>query len=129
MGIFNKTNSDTGKSETTVISLGARIDGEFDFDAILHLDGEIGGVIRSKNVVVIGKTGVLRGELSADKVVVNGIFEGELSANSLEILAGGIVNGNINVCQIAIENGGKFNGNSKIKEQSIELITDAQEQE
>ena len=123
MGIFDKTNSDTSKSETTVISLGAKIDGEFDFASMLHLDGEISGVIRSKNVVVIGKTGVLRGELSADKVVVNGIFEGELDADSLEILAGGLVSGNITVRQIAIENGGRFNGNSKIKDETnITLI-------
>ena len=109
MGIFDKTNSDTSKSETTVISLGAKIDGEFDFASMLHLDGEISGVIRSKNVVVIGKTGVLRGELSADKVVVNGIFEGELNSDTLEILAVGLVNGNISVRQIAIENGGNDN--------------------
>ena len=127
MGIFDKTNSDTSKSETTVISLGAKIDGEFDFASMLHLDGEIIGVIRSKNVVVIGKTGVLRGELSADKVVVNGIFEGELNSDTLEILAGGLVNGNINVRQIAIENGGKFNGNSKIKDVSVDLIENTQE--
>ena len=124
MGIFDKTNSDTSKSETTVISLGAKIDGEFDFASMLHLDGEISGVIRSKNV---GKTGVLRGELSADKVVVNGIFEGELNSDTLEILAGGLVNGNINVRQIAIENGGKFNGNSKIKDVSVDLIENTQE--
>ncbi len=115
MGFFGKTNSDTGKSETTVISLGARIDGEFDFEAMLHLDGEISGIVRSKNVVVIGKTGVLRGELNADKVVVNGVFEGELNAETLEILSGGLVNGNISVGQVSIENGGKFNGISKIK--------------
>lgn len=127
MGIFDKTNSDTSKSETTVISLGAKIDGEFDFASMLHLDGEISGVIRSKNVVVIGKTGVLRGELSADKVVVNGIFEGELNSDTLEILAGGLVNGNISVRQIAIENGGKFNGNSKIEDVSVDLIENTQE--
>lgn len=127
MGIFTKTDINTSKSETTVISLGAKIEGEFDFDSMLHLDGEAGGVVRSTNAVIIGKTGVLRGELIADKVVVNGVFEGELSADSLEILAGGLVNGNINVRQIAIENGGKFNGNSKIKDANITLIENTQE--
>lgn len=116
MGIFNKSDIDSGKSETTIISQGARIDGEFDFECILHIDGEISGKVRSQNVVVIGKSGVLKGELSAQKVVVNGIFEGELSADSLEILAGGAVNGDIAVGQVAIENGGRFNGNSKIRE-------------
>lgn len=124
MGLFNKSDVDTGNSETTVISQGAKIDGEFDFECILHLDGEISGTVRSKNAVIIGKNGVFKGELHAQKVVVNGDFEGELSAEVLEILSGGFVNGNINVGQFAIENGGRFNGNSKIKDsENIENTT------
>lgn len=124
MGLFNKSDIDTGNSETTVISQGAKIDGEFDFECILHLDGEISGTVRSKNAVIIGKNGVFKGELHAQKVVVNGDFEGELSAEVLEILSGGFVNGNISVGQFAIENGGRFNGNSKIKDsENIENTT------
>ncbi|WP_297193819.1 polymer-forming cytoskeletal protein [uncultured Campylobacter sp.] len=124
MAIFNKSNVDSGISETTVISSGARIEGQFYFNSILHLDGEISGVVQSQSVVIIGKTGTLKGQLNAEKVVVNGIFEGELSADSLEILAGGLVNGNISINQIAIENGGKFIGNSSFKDGvgSINLI-------
>lgn len=125
MAIFNKSSNDinSGIQETTVISSGAKIDGQFDFSSMLHLDGEITGDVRSNSVVVIGKSGTLKGNLNADKVVVNGIFEGELESDSLEILAGGLVNGNINVRQIAIENGGKFIGNSKFKDEtSITLI-------
>lgn len=124
MAIFNKGNDIASSvQETTVISSGARIEGQFDFNSMLHLDGEIIGDVRSNSVVVIGKSGILKGNLSADKVVVNGIFEGELDADSLEILAGGLVSGNIAVRQIAIENGGRFNGNSKIKDETnITLI-------
>ena len=95
MAIFNKSNVDSGISETTVISSGARIEGQFYFNSILHLDGEISGVVQAQSVGIIGKTGTLKGQLNAEKVVVNGRCEGELSADSLEILAGGLVNGNI----------------------------------
>ncbi|TQR60817.1 bactofilin family protein [Campylobacter troglodytis] len=125
MAIFSKNTDSISSStqETTVISSGARIEGQFDFNSMLHLDGEISGEVRSNSVVVIGKSGVLKGNLNADKVVVNGIFEGELEAESLEILAGGLVTGNIITRQIAIENGGRFSGNSKIKDEAhITLI-------
>ena len=91
---------------------------------ILHLDGEINGVVKSESVVIVGKSGSFKGELNAEKVVVNGLFEGDLNADSLEILAGGLVNGNISVNQIAIENGGKFIGNSSFKDGvgSVNLI-------
>ena len=122
MAIFNKSNINSSVSETTVISAGARIEGQFYFASMLHVDGEISGVIHSQSVVVIGKTGIVKGQLNADKVVVNGIFDGELDANNLEILMGGLVNGNIAIKGFAIENGGKFNGNSKIKDETLTLI-------
>lgn len=90
---------------------------------MLHVDGDLNGIIHSESIVVIGKNGNLKGELQADKVVVNGYFEGELDASSLEILAGGVVLGDISVVQLSIENGGKFRGTSKIKdEDTLKLI-------
>ncbi len=87
---------------------------------MLHLDGEIIGEVTSSSVIVIGKSGVLKGQVKANKIVINGIFEGEMNVDSLEILSGGILNGNIIVKQLSIENGGKFNGSSKIVEKDEE---------
>ncbi len=95
---------------------------------MLHVDGELSGIIHSESIVVIGKNGNLQGELQADKIVVNGYFEGQLEANSLEILAGGVVNGDISTQKISIENGGRFNGTSKIKEDTIKLIENNNEE-
>ncbi|EAI3338013.1 polymer-forming cytoskeletal family protein [Campylobacter upsaliensis] len=118
MAIFNKGSVSPANpsSETTVISSGAKIEGKFYFASMLHVDGELNGIIHSESIVVIGKNGNLKGELKSDKIVVNGVFEGELEANSLEILAGGFVSGNIVIKKISIESGGRFNGSSKIKE-------------
>ncbi|PHY89583.1 bactofilin family protein [Campylobacter vulpis] len=118
MAIFNKGSVSPANpsSETTVISSGAKIEGKFYFASMLHVDGELNGIIHSESIVVIGKNGNLKGELKSDKIVVNGVFEGELEANSLEILAGGFVSGNIVIKEISIESGGRFNSSSKIKE-------------
>lgn len=83
---------------------------------MLHLDGEINGKVISSNSVIIGKSGVLKGDVEVDKMIVNGLFEGEIKANHLEILAGGVVNANIVVCEISIEIGAKFNGHSTVVE-------------
>ncbi|MCR6574294.1 polymer-forming cytoskeletal protein [Campylobacter insulaenigrae] len=128
MAIFNK-GSIASVSETTVISSGAKIEGSFYFNSMLHLDGEITGDVTSSSVIVIGKSGVLKGQVKADKIVINGIFEGEMSVDSLEILSGGVLNGNIVVKQLSIENGGKFNGSSKIVEKDEEVaVSDSVEE-
>lgn len=95
---------------------------------MLHVDGELNGIVHSESIVVIGKNGNLKGELKADKIVVNGRFEGDLEADSLEILAGGVVSGNISIKDLAIENGGRFNGTSKIKqEEPVRLLENSSE--
>lgn len=128
MAIFSKGDISGGSvSETTVISTGARMEGQFYFNSMLHLDGEINGVVHSQSSVVIGKNGSLKGQLTADKVVVNGLFEGEIDAEYLEILNGGFVNGDVCVRHIAIENGGRLNGNSKIKDEHINLIANQEQ--
>ncbi|EAI4066632.1 polymer-forming cytoskeletal protein [Campylobacter coli] len=131
MAIFNKSGNGTAlssSSETTVISSGARIEGKFYFASMLHVDGELNGIVHSESIVVIGKNGNLKGELKADKIVVNGYFEGDLEADSLEILAGGVVSGNISIKDLAIENGGRFNGTSKIKqEEPVRLLENSSE--
>ena len=125
MAIFNKGSVSPANpsSETTVISSGAKIEGKFYFASMLHVDGELNGIIHSESIVVIGKNGNLKGELKSDKIVVNGVFEGELEANSLEILAGGFVSGNIVIKEISIDRGGRFNCRSKIKEdETVRMI-------
>lgn len=95
---------------------------------MLHVDGELNGIVHSESIVVIGKNGNLKGELKADNIVVNGCFEGDLEADSLEILAGGVVSGNISIKDLAIENGGRFNGTSKIKqEEPVRLLENSSE--
>lgn len=127
MAIFSKGDHSTNHTETTVIASGARIEGQFYFSSMLHVDGEISGVVHSQSSVVVGKNGVVKGQLSADRVVINGLFEGEIDTNHLEILMGGFVNGNVSVRTMAIENGGRLNGSSQIKDENVSLIQSNQD--
>ena len=72
-------------------------------------------MIKSNITVVIGKNGKVTGIISANKIVVNGIFEGNVDADSVEILSGGFVLGDICSGSFSIENGGKFDGKSSLK--------------
>ncbi len=73
--------------------------------------------------MVISETGQLNGEVYADKVVVNGLFEGVCHAASVEILAKGRMSGTIYSDNLSIEPGGKFNGQTYAapEQQVVEL--------
>ena len=119
MAIFSKNNKRSiSSSETTLISQGANIKGEFSFDSRLHVDGEIEGKIVSKNTVVIGKKGIIRGDLQAEKLVVNGKFEGVADCKTVEVLVGGTFTGDVISEDLMIESKAHFEGKSNIRIES-----------
>lgn len=116
MGITSKGNKmamDT--SETTVIAKGTKITGKFDIECKLHVDGEIDGSIHSSNVVTIGTSGIIKGEVFSQRLLVSGEIIGNCDCQNIEILAGGKIVGDILSSNLIIESQGYFEGNSKIK--------------
>jgi len=109
-------------NSTTIISQGAVIKGDLELSAKLHIEGVVDGNINSSNEVSIGKDGVMKGELKASKLIVNGVFEGTADCDYIEIMKGGILKGNITIKNITIENGGCFAGTSTLKEHKNDTI-------
>ncbi len=108
MGVFNK--SESINNETTVISSGAVFKGDFDVNGNVHIDGAIEGNIYTKANISIGKSGKVKGEIKACKIVISGVFEGKADCNEVEVLKGGVLKGEISVKSIIIERGGDFDG-------------------
>lgn len=79
------------------------------------MDGEVEGQINSSKEVNIGKNGILKGTLAAQKLIVQGNVNGTIDANRVEIKAGGHVNGEIKSNELIIESKGIFEGNSIVK--------------
>jgi cytoskeletal protein CcmA (bactofilin family) len=117
MAVFNKSNEQSKTTNsTTIISQGTKINGDFNLSAKLHIEGEIEGNINSSNLVSIGKSGIIKGELKADKLLINGKFIGKVEANVVEISNGGVLEGDIIIKDLIIEQGGVFEGTSKLKQ-------------
>lgn len=84
----------------------------------MHIDGEFEGNINSKNTVLIGKSGVVNGEIKAERVIVGGNFKGSVDSECIEILPNGKIDGIIICNELYIEKKGIFVGESKIKSTS-----------
>ena len=123
MAIFNKDDGNApASSETTIIASGAKIDGTFNCNSRLHVDGEVIGQIHSKSIVTIGKGGKVNGQITANRLIVNGFFEGEADCDGVEVLAGGKFLGKVVSKELMIEVKAAFEGESKIKKDN-ETIT------
>ncbi|PAF48674.1 polymer-forming cytoskeletal family protein [Helicobacter sp. 12S02232-10] len=124
MAIFandNKQPNGTGKmGPATIIAQGTKLKGEIHIDCHLHIDGEFEGNIHSKNTVMIGKTGLVSGEIYAQKLIVSGKFNGTTESEVVEILPLGRIDGKIISSELVIERKGIFMGESKTKQNAME---------
>jgi cytoskeletal protein CcmA (bactofilin family) len=124
MAIFNKTDAEqASSSETTIIASGAKIDGVFNCNSRLHVDGIVTGQINSKSIVTIGKGGKINGEIVAKRLIINGLFEGDANCDGVEVLAGGKFLGKVTSKELMIEAKAQFEGESKIKRDDQQTTT------
>ncbi len=84
----------------------------------LYVDGEFEGVIHSKKEINIGKHGYIKGDITTQKLLVQGYVEGTINASRVEIKAAGRVNGSIESSELIIESKGIFEGSSIVKDVS-----------
>lgn len=116
MAIFAKDDSRTStSSDATLIAVGASIQGIFNLDSRLHVDGFVEGDIKSSSVVVIGKKGRVKGELKAEKLIISGEFEGNADCTFVEVLEGGRFIGSVHSKELMIESKAFFQGQSNVK--------------
>ncbi|RDU59810.1 bactofilin family protein [Helicobacter marmotae] len=102
----------------TIIAQGTRIKGEINTDCRLHIDGEFEGNIHSKDTVMVGKSGLVHGDVKAASLIVSGRFIGSVTSNVLEIKPQGRVEGTVITSEFVIERKGVFMGESKTKEKA-----------
>jgi cytoskeletal protein CcmA (bactofilin family) len=102
-------------SGTTIVAKGTKITGTVEVECKLHIDGQVDGTVRSSNVVTIGSSGSLKGEVFAEKLVVSGELDGNADCANVEVLAGGKMNGDLVSSNLIIESQAIFEGYSKIR--------------
>jgi cytoskeletal protein CcmA (bactofilin family) len=104
------------KSEdTTIISVGVKIEGKVKSNGNIRVEGEIQGDLTSQGNVVIGANGEVNGQINADMISVGGTVTGTVKAkNRLTIEEKGNLNGDIFTKSLVIKEGAKFEGKCKM---------------
>jgi cytoskeletal protein CcmA (bactofilin family) len=97
----------------TVIGPTANFKGTVQSDGGLRIDGVFEGVIQIAGNLIIGESGKVIAEVTAQNVSVAGALKGTVKAvGRLEILSNGRVWGDISVASFLIDEGGFFRGQS-----------------
>ena len=105
---------DTEKLESLI---GANTDfrGELNVKGTLRVDGQVDGRLHAE-WVILSETAIVKGEVTAKKIMVGGKVEGNLRAQEVvEIKAKGKVLGDIFTNKLSVKEGGEFNGKIEMK--------------
>lgn len=109
---------DAGKPvPPSIVSADLRVVGDLTSKGEIHVDGNIEGDIRCQ-VLVIGQSGMVTGQIFADSVRVHGTLTGQIRARSVFLAATARVVGDISHESLAIEPGAFLEGHCGRMEKS-----------
>ena len=107
--LFKEIEKDRG-TIPSIISEGSEFKGNIKTPGEIQIDGVLNGNVKAKQIVV-GINGSVRGNVTASFLRVCGKIEGEIRAETLEIVSSASVKGNVFKKTISIESGSKVTGN------------------
>src|SRR5690606_16664640 len=96
----------------SIIGPGMRVIGDCETEGTLRIEGTVEGTVHAGKAVVIGKDGVVQGDVMTQDAVIGGRVIGTVVAESrLELQATCLIEGEIRARRIKLDEGGRVNGN------------------
>ncbi len=120
----NNTDANAQPAREGVISIigpGMKVVGDCETEGTLRIEGSVEGTVRAGKAVVVGKEGVVDGDIVTQDAVIGGRVTGSIVAESrLELQATCVIEGQIKARRIKLEEGGKVNGMVQIGDVSLD---------
>ena len=109
---------------------GTSFEGELVFRNTMRIDGKFKGSIKSKNVLIVGETAEIDGDVEVSNVSINGKLNGTIKADKkVEIHSKGRVYCDIDTPKLVIEDGAFFQGNCNMMDDATPASSPAEKAE
>ena len=113
----------TRESVISIIGPGMRVIGDCETEGTLRIEGTVEGTVRAGKAVVVGKDGVVLGDITTQDAVIGGRVTGTVVAESrLELQATCLIEGEIRARRMKLDEGGTVNGKVHMGESSIQSV-------
>lgn len=111
----NGSAQQTREGVISIIGPGMRVVGDCQTEGTLRIEGSVEGTVRAGKAVVLGKEGVVDGDIATQDAVIGGRVTGSIVAESrLELQATCVVEGTVQARRIKLDEGGTVNGTVQI---------------
>lgn len=107
----NRTESRDLSEVVSIIGPGMQVVGDCTSDGVVRIEGRVEGLIRAAKSVVVGKDGVVTGDIETQDLIVAGRVAGTITAQSrVELQASCHVEGDIRSRRVKLDEGGRVEG-------------------
>ncbi|MCS7277787.1 MAG: polymer-forming cytoskeletal protein [Aquificaceae bacterium] len=116
--MFGKRQDDkkAGTNLQMLLGEGSEFEGNLKLKGgIVRVDGSIKGDVTGHAHVIVGRSGLIQGDVKVDHLSVYGLVKGNIQARELELYSGCLVEGDVDVEVIYIEKGAVFRGRCSVK--------------
>ena len=95
----------------SIIGPGMKITGDCESDGTIRVEGAIEGSVKAAKSVVVGKDGIVVGDITTQDAIVAGRVNGSVTAESrVELQASCRIQGDIRSRRVKLEEGGQIDG-------------------
>ncbi len=110
---FKGGNSESSSTEMNIISKGTFIDGQVKTESSLQIHGKVKGSIRCNNMLRVGESGQIEGDVEANNANIGGKIKGKLIVKEKLVLESkSSLVGELKAAKLVIEEGAVFDGTS-----------------
>lgn len=101
----------------SIIGVGMKVIGDCETDGAIRIDGTVSGNVRAGKAVVVGKEGLVEGNIYTQDAVISGRVHGSVSAESrLELQSTSQITGDIQALRMQLEEGASLEGQVTVGE-------------
>lgn len=111
---MSKNKADVPRELGDVVSIigpGMKVVGDCTSDGTIRVEGRVEGSVSAAKSVVVGKDGMVKGDVSTQDAIIAGRVNGSVTAESrIELLASCRVQGDIRSRRVKLDEGGQVDG-------------------
>ena len=99
----------------SILGPGCKVKGTIEIKGTIRIDGDFDGDIKCPDTLIIGKSGVVKANVTVKNAVIGGKLLGNIQAsNKIELQTGSHVEGDIQTARLVIDEGVFFEGSCKM---------------
>jgi cytoskeletal protein CcmA (bactofilin family) len=100
-----------GDAILSIIAAGTRLVGDWEGPGLIKVDGRVEGSITGARQAIVGRDGVVHGNIQASEVILAGTVDGSVVATDrAELQGSAAINGDVNTRTIIVHEGARING-------------------